>query len=382
MRARIVDIEQVAAIDLRQAAVNGELVVVLAQAANDVIDVIRRSILLAQHGDVVVRAVHRRAHQVAGAGVHADVLLVGVLLVNRRGDERAVWAEHEAAQLGKDRDVAHARGHEHLLVGPAHALADDRDVVGGILRPVWDAHAAGEVDERDFCAGLPVQLHRFLEENPRERRVVFVGQCIGGEECVQAEALCALLHEHAVGLRQLLAGHAVLRVLGHVHDVVADGEIAAGIEAAADQLRHAAHALHGLDERIVVEVDDRALRPGARKLRIRRLIRREHDLVPGKSRRLGEHQLRLAGAVHAAALLAQDAQDERVGCRLHGKILLEARIPGKRSAQRPRGAADARLVIDMERRGILPDDLPRLLQRHKRCLHAHSPCFPRRRDAA
>ena len=45
--------------------------------------------LLAHDGDVVIGAVHGRAHQVGGAGVHADVLLISVLFVDGLGDQRS-----------------------------------------------------------------------------------------------------------------------------------------------------------------------------------------------------------------------------------------------------------------------------------------------------
>ena len=63
-------------------AVNGKLVVVLAQAAGHVVGVVAQRVLLAEHGDMVVCAVHRRAHEVGRAGVQTGILLIGVLLVD------------------------------------------------------------------------------------------------------------------------------------------------------------------------------------------------------------------------------------------------------------------------------------------------------------
>ena len=65
-----------------QHPVDGKLVVVLAQAADHIVLVVAGSVLLAQHGDVVVGAVHGRAHQVGGTGVHTDILLINVLFVD------------------------------------------------------------------------------------------------------------------------------------------------------------------------------------------------------------------------------------------------------------------------------------------------------------
>src|SRR5699024_3368682 len=113
--AGVVDIDQIPDVDPRQHPVHGELVVVLAQAAHHVVFVVAGGVLLAQHRDVVVGAVHGRAHQVGGAGVQADVLLIDVLFVDGGGDQRAVGPGHEPAHLGKDGNVPHAGRDQDLL---------------------------------------------------------------------------------------------------------------------------------------------------------------------------------------------------------------------------------------------------------------------------
>ncbi len=88
MRTRVVNHEQVAHVDMRQLAVDGELVVVLAQVARDVVGVrdsccgLVGATRLAHHRNVVVGAVHGRTNEVDGACVHADIVLVDVLLVD------------------------------------------------------------------------------------------------------------------------------------------------------------------------------------------------------------------------------------------------------------------------------------------------------------
>ena len=79
--AGVVDADDVADLDGGQAPVDGKLVIVFAQAAGHIVDVIQQGILLAQNGDVVVGAVHSRAHQIGGAGIQTNVLSVDVLLV-------------------------------------------------------------------------------------------------------------------------------------------------------------------------------------------------------------------------------------------------------------------------------------------------------------
>ena len=97
--AGVVEDEQVAGDDLGEGALDGELVVVLAERAGDVVDVVGGEALLAQDGDVVVGAVEGRAHEVGHAGVEADVVAVGVLEVADGGDEVARGAGDATAAL-------------------------------------------------------------------------------------------------------------------------------------------------------------------------------------------------------------------------------------------------------------------------------------------
>ena len=57
---------------------------------DSVILVVAGGSFLAQHGDVVIGTVHGRTHQVGSAGVYTDILLIGVLFVDRLGHQCAV----------------------------------------------------------------------------------------------------------------------------------------------------------------------------------------------------------------------------------------------------------------------------------------------------
>ena len=148
MRACVVDYQHVAHIDMRQLAVDGELVVVLAQIAGDVIRVCDRgsglvgATRLTHDGDVVVGAIHGGADQVDRAGIDADIVLIDLLLVNGLGDQAAIGAHHKAAHLGADGNVAHACGNQNLVVGRMHSFADGVDVVCLLLGQIGDTHAA------------------------------------------------------------------------------------------------------------------------------------------------------------------------------------------------------------------------------------------------
>ena len=139
VRAGIVDHEHITHVDLRQLAVDGELVVVLAQVARDVIRVrdrccgLVRATRLSHHRNVVVGTIHSGTNEVDGACVHADIVLVDLLLVDGLGDQAAVGAHHKATHLGVDRHIAHAGGDQNLVVGCVYALADGVDVVSLLL---------------------------------------------------------------------------------------------------------------------------------------------------------------------------------------------------------------------------------------------------------
>ena len=240
---------------------------------------------------------------------------------------------------------------------------------------IGDADAAGEVDEGDVAAGLLLQLHSQLEENPGQGRVVLIGEGVGGQEGVEAELLDAQGLELPEGLKELLPGHAVLGVAGGVHDLealpgVPQSEHAAGIVAAAHLLRHPAQqAVHIFHMGDVIQIDDGAQLGGQGELILRRVVGGEHDLLAPDAAPVGHHQLRQGGAVRAAALLLEQLQNGRGGGGLDGKIFPIAGVPGKRRLQAAGVFTDALLVIDVEGGGVLGRNGLELIQRNKWCFH-------------
>ena len=303
------DDEQVADFYLGELAVDGELVVVLAEPSRDVVGarcrLLRfvRAVCLPHHGDVVVRAVHRGTHEVGRAGVDADIVFVDALLVDSARDHAAVRPQHEASHLGVDGDVPHARRHENLLESASHALADGADVVGGLIGPVGDAHAAGEVHEPNVCPRLALQAHGKLEENARERGVVVVRDGVRGEEGVDAEGLGTAFAKHSKCFEKLFLGHAVFRISRVVHDVVGKTEESAGVEPAAHGFGNGARdAFEKRDMADVVIVHDGVELACKAKIRSGRVVRREHDFRAGHIEGTGDHELRRARAVASTAV--------------------------------------------------------------------------------
>lgn len=91
---------------------------------------------------MVVRPVHSRAHKVTGACIDAGVLFVNVFLVDAFRHELSVRAQHEAAELGKDRHVPKACGGEDFLIFFADALADHLNIVWLFVGGIGDSDSA------------------------------------------------------------------------------------------------------------------------------------------------------------------------------------------------------------------------------------------------
>ena len=227
-----------------------------------------------------------------------------------------------------------------------YAFADGVDVIGLLLGQVGDTHTAGQVDKGDMRTGLALQTHGQLKEDACELGIVVVGDGVAGEESVNAKILGALGLEHAEGLKELLGGHAVLGIARVVHNAVGKLEQAARVKTAAYRFGDGARdALVELDVADVVEVDDGAQLIGKLKVRRRRIVGREHDVVAGDAQRTGDHELGIARAVTTAAVFVENGDERRVGIGLDGKVLLKARVPCKGVAHFLHVAADARLVV-------------------------------------
>ena len=306
MGAGVVDDYQVPHVDLGQAPLDGELVVVLAKAAGDIVHMVQDGVLLAQHGDVVVSAVHGRTHQVGGAGVQADVLPVDVLLVEHGGYQMAEGRQHEPAQLGINRHIAHARGIHDLLIAHPHSVADGLDVAPGLLGAIVHADAAGEIDEGEVRPGGVAQPHRQAEQLAGKLRVIFIGGGVGGQEGVDAEVLGSQLHQAVDGTGHLILGHAVLGVPGPVHEGVAQAEGPAGVEAQANCLRHRAQPRQKIHMGGVVQVDVGTQLPGLFHVLAGGDVGGEHHIVTGDAHGLRQQELGIGGAVAAAALFVEN----------------------------------------------------------------------------
>ncbi|MPN13229.1 hypothetical protein SDC9_160550 [bioreactor metagenome] len=158
MRACVVKDHQVADLYLRQMTVDGKFIIVLAQGARYIVYGGEGRFPFARDGDVVIGAIHGRAHQVDSGGIQANVSLVRVFFVHGAGDEPAVGAGHIAAQLGLDgnsRGICIPKAPVKVFL---HAFTDQIDIRRLFIRPVGDADAARQVDKIKRKAAFLCQL--------------------------------------------------------------------------------------------------------------------------------------------------------------------------------------------------------------------------------
>ena len=366
MRARIMNHEHVAILDFGQRTVNREFVVVLAQAPHHVIHVVARRVFLARHGNMVIGAIQRWTHEVRCTRIDADIFLVNMLVMDGRGNQATVWAHHKAAHFRENRYITHASRHENLLIHAANAFTNRLNIVRLLAGLVRNAHAARQVDELNVRARLLLQLNSQLEQHGGELGVIVVRHGIAAQEGMDAEMLGALGLERAERLEQLLGRHAILGIARVVHNAVRNFEKATGVITAADGFWNAANRLfEEVDVRNIVEVDNGTQLRSRLVVGCGGFIRREHNVVARDAHSIAKLQLSCRRTVASAPVIAQDIDKERVRRGLYRKVFLEAWVPRERVAHRLHVSTNARLVIEMERRGVMLDDLIELSLRNE-----------------
>ena len=277
---------------------------------------------------MVVGAVDGGTHEIPRAGIDADVVLVRVLLPNCPRDQATIRPRHKTAEFREEGDVAHACRHQDIFEFPTHSLADRLDIVRLLVRGIWNADAAGEVDEADMHAGRARDTHGDVEQNARQLRIVLVRDGIARKEGMDAELLGPLRLQYTESLYELVIRHAVFRIARIVHDAVRNFERAAGIVSARNGLRDAAdNAFEHVDMRDVVQIDRRAELRCQFEILFRRLVRREHDVGAMRTAGIREHKLGVGRAIASAAVFLKDFDDERIRRRLHGEILAKTGVP-------------------------------------------------------
>ena len=171
-------------------------------------------------------------------------------------------------------------------------------------------------------------------------------------------------------IEKLLLCKAVFGVLGVVHNIVADGEIAARVKPAADGFGNGGkHLRDGIDIRIVVQIDDGAQPMGIGKILFGRTVRRKDNLISGCAKRFCKHKLGVGRAIKPHALLQKQVQKARRRRGFDGEILLKTRVPGKCLFGAADIFQDTFFIIEMKGGWIGFDNFFYLLERNKWLLH-------------
>ncbi|MPM29925.1 hypothetical protein SDC9_76467 [bioreactor metagenome] len=194
---------------------------------------------------------------------------------------------------------------------------------------------------------------------------------------MQAEALRARALELAEAFRKLRARKAVLGLARVTHDGVAQHELAAGVEAAADDFRNAAVFREKRNMRDVVKVDQNLHLARKAELFRGRIVGGKHDVRSSNADRAGKQQFRHGRAVHSAADAVQELHNRGVWQRLDREIFAKTVVPGERFLQAEHILANAGFVVDMKRRGVFQHDGFQFLFAKRQCSHALS-SFKRR----
>ncbi len=252
---------------------------------------------------MVVSPIHGRTHQIHGTGVHTQILLINMLLMNDPGYQMTIGSHHETPQFRVNRHISHTRRNQYFLIYFPDILADHPDIIGSLLRPVGNADTAGQIDKADIRPCLLPQLHRQFKQLLCQHRIVLVGHGVAGQKRMDTEMLHAPGLQNSIAFKHLLCGKTILGITRIVHDIRSQRKISAWIKAAT-------HGLWQISQSLFQEINmcniiqvNRCANPG----RIGKFLRRgiiggKHDILPRNPHGMTEHQLCHGGAVCAAAI--------------------------------------------------------------------------------
>eukprot|EP00411_Alexandrium_monilatum_P091708 CAMPEP_0175735670 /NCGR_PEP_ID=MMETSP0097-20121207/53020_1 /TAXON_ID=311494 /ORGANISM="Alexandrium monilatum, Strain CCMP3105" /LENGTH=564 /DNA_ID=CAMNT_0017043733 /DNA_START=233 /DNA_END=1927 /DNA_ORIENTATION=+ len=316
--------------------------------------------VVAEDADVVVGAVHPRAHEVHHAGVYTHVVLVDPLPVHDPRDQEPRGSCDVAPALHDDPKRREPPCLDQLLVDLVHPCPDGGHVHLRVPGPVRDANPAPKVNHLDANAELVVHGADEGEEHAGRLHNLVDLEAVRHNHRMQAETPHAELLAAPVAFQQLGARCPKLGFLG-VSDEHIPSAARSGIVAETDEFREAELPVEELDMREVVQVHHSAGCFGNAVLLQRCVVAREHDLLPPEPHPPREDDLRGGGTVHAASLLLEHPEDVRIRRRLHGKVVPEAWAPSKGRQETADLLPDRALVVNVEGGGEAAGQLQHLL---------------------
>ena len=174
-------------LNLWQHPVNGKLIVILAQGSRDIVFMVAGSVLLSKHCNMVIRAIHCRAHQIDCTRVYSDIIFVRVLFMNCFCHKASVRSHHVTSKLCVNLYITHSCRDKHFLVYLSNPLTNRIDIIRLLIRSVWDTDSSGKVDKFDVYSCFFGQSHRLLKKYFCQHRIVVIGNCIACKKRMKAE---------------------------------------------------------------------------------------------------------------------------------------------------------------------------------------------------
>ena len=299
MGAGVVDDDEVAHFDFRQFSLDSKFVAVFAKRTGHIIDMVLRCIGFAKDGDVVVRAIHARAHEVSHASVGADVVSVNVLVVQGFGHQEAEGAGHHAAAFEGNTGMVEAC---HLFFEKnLRTFAEAFQIHRILLRTVRNADAAAEVDEGDgdtlFSLDFIGQVKHHADGAQESRELQFSGNDHGVDTDVGNPFFFRPVHAG----HELVLHHAVLGFFRCADNGIAASQVRARVVAEADFLRDDTQSFQVCQVGHIIEIDDGAQFIGFQEFFIRCIVGREYNVVAGDAHGFRQHQFSHGAAVCANA---------------------------------------------------------------------------------
>ena len=106
-----------------------------------------RCVCFAYNRNVMIGSIQRRAHQIGHAGIHADVIAVGMLEMPHSADEITVRSCDATAAFQINLQLGMPLGNQTLFVGFSDAFTYNFKVDALLFRTIGNADAAAEIDE-------------------------------------------------------------------------------------------------------------------------------------------------------------------------------------------------------------------------------------------
>ena len=145
--ACIVNGKNVANLDFWQITLDSKFVVVFAKRASYVVHMVAWLIFLAQHGNVMISAVHSRTHKIVHTCIAANVFAECMFQVTNCRYQISVRTGNETSRFQIQFHRRKTIRNKNVFIFLANTLADFENVEFLLLRTIRNAKTATKIDE-------------------------------------------------------------------------------------------------------------------------------------------------------------------------------------------------------------------------------------------